>query len=164
MLSRKDQLLEIEAEEPEMLHSVLSKLPRPLNLDDLIRQTVELFKRHPPDDLPGRTWSRVSSNSVLKTTRDLKALHQQSLQDGERFFAKEAAEIRRHDILIQKQQQFQAVARRYQRPATLTSAAVLVALMAVFFRNGSLDATLPGWSSVVLGLQKVSEAWQRFAM
>lgn len=150
-----------------MLHSVLSKLPQPLNLDALITQTIALFAKYPPPKLPGRTWSRISNNSVLKTTRvDFDKLTQQSLEDGERFFENEAAEIRRRDALLLRKRQLEAVARRYRRPATFTSLAVLVAVVAVLFRG--YNAPLPvagGWTSAMLGLQQsAADLWQRFTI
>lgn len=164
-MSRKTELLEIEADEPEMLHSILSKLPKPLNLERLISRTVELFQQYPPPSLPGRAWAHVSSNSVLKTTQDFGKLSQQSLGDGEIFFQKEAAEIRRRDVLIQRQQQLRSLARRYRRPASWFSGAMFVAVLAFYFRGSTLPPTIlnavPAWSALQ---QRVLEIWQRFAI
>ena len=148
-----------------MLHSILSKLPKPLNLENLIGQTVELFQRHPPSRLPGRTWARISSNSVLKTTQNFHKLSQQTLEDGERFFANEAAEIRRRDALMQRQRQLQSLARRYRRPASWMGGAVFVAVMAFYIRGYSLSPAILGLTSAWPGLQqRVLEIWQRFTL
>ena len=148
-----------------MLHSILSKLPKPLNLENLISQTVDLFQRHPPSRLPGRTWAGISSNSVLKTTQNFHKLSQQTLQDGERFFANEAAEIRRRDILAQKQRQLQSLARRYRRPASWMGGAVFVAVMAFYFRSSNLSPAILSMTSLWPGFQhRVLEIWQRFAL
>lgn len=161
-MSRKDELLEIEADEPEMLHSILSKLPKPLNLEDLISRTVQLFQEYPPLRLPGRAWRHVSSNSVLKTTQDFHRLSQQSLADGEMFFTKEAAEIRRRDALVQRQRQLSLLARRYRRPASWFSGAVLVAVMAFYFRGTALSPAILGSMSALQ--QRLAEFWHRFSL
>ncbi|KAL8934249.1 MAG: hypothetical protein Q9211_005330, partial [Gyalolechia sp. 1 TL-2023] len=69
ILSRREELFEIPADEPEMLHSILSKLPKPLDLEALITQTTSLYMDFPPERLPFRSWARISPFSVLKTTR-----------------------------------------------------------------------------------------------
>ena len=148
-----------------MLHSILSKLPKPLNLENLIGQTVELFQRYPPSRLPGRTWARISSNSVLKTTQNFHTLSQQTLEDGERFFANEAAEIRRRDALMQRQRQLQSLARRYRRPASWMGGAVFVAVIAFYFRGSNMSPAILGLTSAWPGLQqRVLEIWQRFTL
>lgn len=96
VLSRRKELFEIPADEPEMLHSVLSKLPKPLDLEALISKTIELFKASPPEALSGRAWSRISPFSVLKTTRDLS--HRQTLQDGEDLFVMQQLQLRRIEL------------------------------------------------------------------
>ena len=96
VLSRRDELFEIPADEPEMLHSILSKLPKPLDLEALISKTVSLFDTHPPETLPSRTWAKVSYCSVLKTTRSLQV--DQGLQDGESFFDMQVIELRRQEL------------------------------------------------------------------
>lgn len=151
IISRKNELLEIEAEEPEMLHSILSKLPKPLDLEYLIRRTIELYQQHPPEKLPGRIWAHVSSSSVLKTTHDFHKLSQQSLQDGERWFDREATAIRRRDDLQAKKQRLKAIALRYRRPAAWTSAAVLVAIFAIYSRNTGLPPSIFRFGAALLG-------------
>lgn len=148
-----------------MLHSILSKLPKPLDLESLIRRTVELFSQYPPERLPGRTWFRISSNSVLKTTRDFYHLNKQTLQDGERFFVKEAAEIRRQEAFKRKQRQFQALVRRYKRPATWSTAAMFVALVAVYLSRYDLPRASLGLSSAYFGLQqRFIELWHYYTI
>lgn len=66
-MQRREELFEIPDDEPEMLHSILSKLPKPLDLEGLIRRTTDLLKRLPPESLS--TWRRISHISVLKTSR-----------------------------------------------------------------------------------------------
>ncbi|EMC96596.1 hypothetical protein BAUCODRAFT_51760, partial [Baudoinia panamericana UAMH 10762] len=130
VISRKQELLDFEADEPEMLYAVLSKLPKPLDLDELIQQTMAIFRAHPPESLPGMVWPQVSSNSVLKTTRDPRALSQQTLSDGERMFEKQAAELERAEFRKRTVLQMQQLARHYKRPAGLTGIAIAVAVLA----------------------------------
>ena len=118
-----------------MLHSILSKLPKPLDLEGLISKTRTLFTRYPPERLPNRAWSRVSSYSVLKTTRNPQALAAQTLAEGEQLYEKHAAEIRRHDMLVKVQQRTYALARKYRRPARWTGAAIAVAVVALYMRR-----------------------------
>ena len=148
-----------------MLHSILSKLPKPLDLENLVQHTVELFNKYPPERLPGWTWSRVSSNSVLKTTRDFNYLTKQTLQDGERFFSREAAEISRQEAFQRKQRQLQALARRYKKPVAWSSATIFVAIVAVCLRRYDLAPSSLGWTSAYVRLQqRLLELWQRFSI
>lgn len=137
-----------------MLHSILSKLPSPLNLDDLIARTAELFHSHPPERLRGFVWYRVSANSVLKTTRDTQKLAAQTLSDGERFFHKQADEIKRHDARSRNLQTARRLALQYRRPAILTGTAILVALLALYIRRPTPSShhVLLEWGSRALQL------------
>lgn len=144
-MSRKKELLEIDHDEPEMLHSILSKLPKPLDLEGLIRSTRALFRKYPPELLPNRVWRTVSPNSVLKTTRDPHVLAAQTLQDGERLFKKQSAEIQRQDAVKYAKQRIQALARRHRRLAQWTGAAILVAVLAMQFGRTSGSADFSGW-------------------
>lgn len=137
-MSRKEQLMEIESDEPDMLHATLSKLPKPLDLDALIKQAVDLFRQYPPEKLPGHAWWKISSSSVLKTTRDLDQLLNQTELDGMRFYQKEATELRRREALVRTQKQLRLLAYRYRRPATWTSAAVAIALIALYFGGSGI--------------------------
>ena len=96
VLSRRKELFDIPADEPDMLHSVLSKLPKPLDLESLISKTIDLFQAHPPEALSGCAWSRISPFSVLKTTRDLS--RRQTLQDGEDLFVMQQLQLRRKEL------------------------------------------------------------------
>lgn len=137
VMTRKKELLEIDHDEPEMLHSILSKLPKPLELENLIHGTRTLFGRYPPERLPNGAWRRVSSNSVLKTTPNPQALSMQSLREGEQLFEKHATEIRRYDALVSARKRIGALAYRYRRPARWTGAAVLIAVLALCMRGDS---------------------------
>lgn len=127
--------MELEAEEHDMLHSILSKLPKPLDLDALISRTSELFEQHPPNRLQGLSWFYISNNSVLKTTRDPQKLAKQTLHDGEVFFQRQATEISRHKSRMKAFQKARLLARKHRRPAVAAGTAVLVALLALYLRR-----------------------------
>ncbi|KAL2120507.1 hypothetical protein VTJ04DRAFT_4534 [Mycothermus thermophilus] len=66
--ARRDELFDTPAEDTDMLHFILSKLPSSLDVDGLITQAAQLFSEVPPERLP--SWKKgVSKWSVLKTER-----------------------------------------------------------------------------------------------
>ena len=95
ILSQRTELFKVPAEEPEMLHSILSKLPRPLEVEALISQTVQIFNKYPPESLLGFMWWRISTYSVLKTTRW--PLRDQTVRDGEKWFYRQSLQLRREE-------------------------------------------------------------------
>lgn len=96
ILSRREELFDIPADEPEMLHSILSRLPKPLDLEALISKTTTLFEKYPPEKLPIRAWTKIPYCSVLKTTRG--SLRTQTLKDGEVLFEMQILQLRREEI------------------------------------------------------------------
>ncbi|KAL6719849.1 GTPase-activating protein gyp8 [Lecanora helva] len=150
ILSRREELFEIPADEPEMLHSTLSKLPKPLDLELLISRTMTLFREHPPEELPARTWSKIPRNSVLKTTRALG--RDQSLQDGEGFFEMQALQIRRQDL----RQKAIMNLWKYRRPVGGFGLAVLVGLISIWLGRKGLE------SAPAFGLRRVKELFGFF--
>lgn len=148
-MSRKKELLAIPDDEPEMLHSTLSKLPKPLDLEGLIHRTQTLYKQHPPERLPFRAWRQVSSHSVLKTTRDPHTLAKQTLQQGEQLFKKQAAEVRRQDALNNIRQRIKILAYRYRRPVMWTGTAILVGFIGLYFQRAGATASIRTYSSLL---------------
>ena len=144
-----------------MLHSILSKLPKPLDLDALIAGSSELHRAHPPNRLSGLAWYQISSNSVLKTTRDPNALAKQTLQDGERFFERHAADIVTSEIRQKQLQRARVLAKRYQRPALATGTAIFAALLALYLRRsgGTPVESLVGLYHAGLVLQSRAAAF-----
>lgn len=153
VIARKSELMEIDADEPEMLGAVLSKLPKPLHLESLIQRTLDTFRKHPPDQLSGRVWERVSSHSVLKTTRDFQQLVNQTLEDGRLMFAKYDAEIKRKDAWMRQKQRARQMVKRYNRPATYTSLAVVFAVVAYLLRT-TCDARPASFLALSVGIQQ----------
>ncbi|KAF2805094.1 uncharacterized protein BDZ99DRAFT_424309 [Mytilinidion resinicola] len=130
VLARKDELLEIPPDEPEMLHSILCKLPKPLDLELLISNTTSLFDRHPPKSLSYRAWSRVSSYSVLKTTQIPSSVAKQTLEEGNTLFSKQEVEMRRAKAIQKAVNNVKRQAWLYRRPAGAFGLAVAVGLVA----------------------------------
>jgi TBC1 domain family member 20 len=140
VISRREELLDIPVEEPEMLHFTLSKLPQPLDLESLISKTMQLFNAHPPRKLPHRIWWNISSHSVLKTSRSLR--EKQSMKRAEELFAKQAAQLRREEL---QRKTLQAMW-KYRRPATSITLAVLAGLMSIWLVRNGHDRTL--WTCI----------------
>ena len=116
-----------------MLHSVLCKLPKPLNLESLIANSIALTREHPPESL--HAWSQVSSYSVLKTARSSSSAAQQSLAHGMILFLKQNAELRRAEMRQKALNQLWA----YRRPVGSVGLAVLVGVVAWWLRrNGGM--------------------------
>ncbi|KAJ9636697.1 GTPase-activating protein gyp8 [Coniosporium tulheliwenetii] len=143
ILSRKQELLEIDDDEPEMLHFTLSKLPNPLNLEHLISETVVLFEKYPPESLPFRAWRSISPYSVLKTTRDSRQLARQTLEDGQLFFDKQAAQMRRAQAMQQVMKDTKRLMWVYRRPAGTLSLTILIGLLALWFGKHSAAGNSP---------------------
>jgi TBC1 domain family member 20 len=140
VMSRREELLEIPIEEPEMLHFTLSKLPQPLDLEFLISRTMQLFSSHPPQRLPDLIWWKISSHSVLKTFRNPR--EKQSLKRGEELFVKQAAQLER-DELRKRALKFLW---RHRRPASITLT-VLAGFMSIWLARNGHDSTL--WAYLV---------------
>ena len=134
ILSRKDELLEIPADEPEMLHFTLSKLPSPLDVEDLIMRAKELFSEHPPEQLPFRAWSKISSYSVLKTTRG--SPRSQSILDGEELFRKQVSQLKTEEF----RQRVRSMLWKYRKPAGGIGLALAVALASVLIQRGASES------------------------
>jgi hypothetical protein len=131
VIQRSEELFETPADEPEMLHSILSKLPKPLDIEALIANTVALFQKHPPESL--RTWRSMSNSSVLRTARWPDQITTQSLEDGEMYFKKQVTELQwaeRRDMALK-------TVWKYRRPAGTIGLAVLVGVLSFWMRRSS---------------------------
>jgi hypothetical protein len=144
VLQRADELFEIPADEPEMLHAVLSKLPNPLDLDALISNTIKLFEEHPPETL--RAWRTISKSSVLKTARLGDQVSTQSLEDGEEYFKKQVRELQ----WAEQRNKVLTTMWKYRRPARTIGLALLVGVLSFYLRRSSgfsgLLGAFWGWS------------------
>ncbi|KFY15838.1 hypothetical protein V492_01731 [Pseudogymnoascus sp. VKM F-4246] len=129
VLSRSEELFDTPADEPEMLHSILSKLPKPLNLEQLISDTTNLLEQHPPESL--LLWSKISQSSVLKTARSTEEVAKQSLQDGQIYFEKQVKELQwaeRREKLVKQLW-------KNKNPAIIIGVGVLVGLLSYHMRK-----------------------------
>ena len=145
VLQRADELFEIPSDEPEVLHSVLSKLPNPLDIEALIQGTIKLFEEHPPETL--RSWRSISNSSVLKTVRSAEQAARQSLEDGRMFFDKQVKELQ----WAEKREKALAAMWKYRRPARTVGLAILVGVLSYWLQRRSggvsgLLGTIWGWS------------------
>ncbi|CAZ86023.1 unnamed protein product [Tuber melanosporum] len=123
VLRRRDELFEIPDDEPEILHSILSKLPKPLDLDDLISRAVSLLEQQPPESLS--TWHKVSSRSVLKTSRSLDQ-SPPSLSHAEKLFNQQWREL---EWARKRKVMFKAIAKKGR--ITLLGLTLLVGTSAI---------------------------------
>ncbi|KAK6512799.1 hypothetical protein TWF506_008965 [Arthrobotrys conoides] len=106
VMSRREELFDIPDTEPEMLHSILCKLPKPLDLEGLISKAIDLQSTHPPHTL--RIWSKVPSSSVLKTFKSpvrsssvVRKNVKRDLLRGEALFKKQARQLSREQFKTQ---------------------------------------------------------------
>ncbi|KAL8660325.1 MAG: hypothetical protein Q9202_006667 [Teloschistes flavicans] len=129
ILSRREELFEISSDDSDMLHFVLSKLPKPLDLETLITQTMSLYTDHPPETLPYRAWARISPYSVLKTARA--DFRQQTLSDGVELFQRQVTQLRNDEM----REQAKAMLWKYRRPAGQVGLAVFVGVLAFWLRK-----------------------------
>jgi len=129
VLQRANELFETPADEPEMLHSILCKLPQPLDIEALIQNTTTLFARHPPESLG--TWRTVPRYSVLRTARSLNESVKQTLEDGEAFFEKQVKEL----AWIEKRERIWKRVYQYQKPAGTVGVAVLIGVASFYLRR-----------------------------
>jgi len=148
MISRRVELLDIPLEEPEMLHFTLSKLPQPLNLEALILGALDLFKHNPPESLPRFAWWRLSSLSVLKTSRSLKQPH--TLEEAEVLFSKQAQALHREEL----REKGMAFVVKNKRPIVTVSSALLIGIISFWLRRNGNDRLI--WSLFL----RTTEYWK----
>ncbi|KAJ4390704.1 GTPase-activating protein gyp8 [Gnomoniopsis smithogilvyi] len=140
VLNRRAELFETEPDEPEMLHSILSKLPQPLNLEALITSTSQLFDRYPPEKL-GSAWNAgISEHSVLKTARSTQTCAGQSEAVGGYFFTQQVLELQR----AERMERVLNTLWKYRRPAGAAGVAVLVTVLAYWLRRSTVPSGMLG--------------------
>ncbi|GAB1318799.1 GTPase-activating protein gyp8 [Madurella fahalii] len=167
---RRAELFETPPDEPEMLHSILSKLPVPLDLEGLIAEAGELERRFPPERLPA--WRRISRWSVLKTARGSSSRRNRGggqggggevdrvdgEEQGREFFERQVRELRR----AEQKDKMKKWVWRHRRPVGTVGIAILVGVLAVLLRRyaGPGSASLPG--PLVSGLGYASALLERW--
>jgi len=142
VMLRRDELMDIDKAEPEMLYAVLSKLPKGLDVEVLVTRAEELRKRFPPEKLPWGAWRKVSTVSVLKTTADVEDVRRQSLEMGERWLELLTVEVEKAEKRKKMIADFKKRAIKYRRPAGAVTLAVLVGVISLWLgRNGPTNAS-----------------------
>lgn len=148
VLSRREELLNIEKEDEDILHVMLSKLPQPFDVEFHIARSVELYERLHPGSLASWEWWRISPSSVLKTSATLSDIQRLTLEDGEHYFAQQEKELRRQryqrKVLQQATRSFKHVGMRlwYYRRFGVVGLAIVVGTYALWLgRDGGFDAT-----------------------
>jgi hypothetical protein len=141
--ARRTELFDTPPDEPEMLHSILSKLPVPLDIEGLIAQAVRLQAEFPPEKLPA--WRKgVSRWSVLKTGRRRRG--EESVEQGRVWFERQVRELKWQET----RERAGKWVWKHRRPAGMVGAAVLVGALAVLLRRGPLPGPAVsglGWVS-----------------
>ncbi|KAK3905452.1 rab-GTPase-TBC domain-containing protein [Staphylotrichum tortipilum] len=132
--SRREELFEVPREEPEILHSILSKLPAHLDLDALVTDAAALWDKFPPEKLAG--WRGVSRWSVLKTggcvARDGEKEVVPTAEQGRVWFERQVREL----VWRKRRERVSGWLWKHRRPVRAVGVAVLVALVAVWLRRG----------------------------
>lgn len=140
IIGRRDEILDIPASEQDMLLFKLSKLPQPLDLQELIDRCLKIFSSCPPERLPGRAWRSISAYSVLKTSRtDLRG---QSLERGRELFAQQAKQLQREELVIKVMKQV----KKNRRPIISFGATLLVGVLSYYLRRNGHDRVL--WATL----------------
>lgn len=135
-ISRRSELLELEPDESDILTYMIAKLPQTLDIDTLATDTVRLFQSHPPESLRGFLWWRLSSYSVLKTSRDIQTL--QPLEHAEALGHKQIQQLRSEELMTKRI----LLLRKYRRPLTSLTAALFVGVVSVYLRRTGQDQSL----------------------
>ena len=131
IIERKSELLNIEPDDPDILYSVLCKIPQHLDLERLISSAITLRESHPPESI--RSWRMISRYSVLKTARSAGEAASQTSNDGATFFRKQSSQLG----LMELRQKARSLVLKYKRPIGTASLAILVGILSWWMsRNG----------------------------
>ncbi|KAM0472868.1 hypothetical protein ACHAPX_008545 [Trichoderma viride] len=127
VIDRREEILEID--EPDMLQVILGRVPLDLDLDALIKRSVDLFTQNPPENL--RSWHHISPSSVLKTSRDVDESARQTIEDGHHYFEKQVKEIQWEELTMGVRRKIWL----YRRPARFIGTAIMVGVVAFYLRR-----------------------------
>ena len=143
VLLRKNELFEIPADEPEMLYSMLCKLPKPLDLGRLLMLSNKLYERFPPESLSG--WRGIPNSSVLKTALNLDELSSQTLEYGKAAFDKQVLDLKR----AEQRRRLKEMIWKYRRPVGSIGLTVLVGVLSWYIRRNGYGIRLPGFEGLL---------------
>lgn len=143
VLSRREELLEIEKEDVDIFHAVLGKLPQPFDLEFHIARADELHEWLSPQLLRSWAWWKLPSSSVLKATRTPFDMRRLTLEDGEALYRQQEIQMKRKQALQQALQQALKTMKRvklqlwYYRQSSALGLAIAAAVYALWLgRNG----------------------------
>ncbi|KAI4650035.1 uncharacterized protein J4E78_008316 [Alternaria triticimaculans] len=146
VLSKREELLEYEKEDEDILYVMLGKLPEPFDVEFHIARTVELYERLPPASLNSWEWWRISSSSVLKSSATNNSLRHLTLEDGEMLFLQQEQDLRRAQTLRQAVKTIHYIKLRvwHHRRYGAVGLAVVVGAYALWLgRNGGYNTGFP---------------------
>jgi hypothetical protein len=112
VLSRREEMLDIDKEDEDIMHAVLGKLPEPFDVEFHIARSVELYERLAPEKLGSWAWWRISSSSVLKTSSTLSELNTMALEEAEQLLQQQEKEVRRQQAFKKAVMQTKYIKRR----------------------------------------------------
>ncbi|KIX06310.1 uncharacterized protein Z518_04285 [Rhinocladiella mackenziei CBS 650.93] len=133
MMSRRAELLEMPADQSDILTFMISKLPPALDIDALVLDALQLFRNHPPERLHGFIWWRLSPYSVLKTSRCIK--NPQALGDAELLCQKQIRQIQSEELMRRRAK----LLFKYRRSALAMTATILVGGLSIWLRRNGQD-------------------------
>ncbi|EXJ61471.1 uncharacterized protein A1O5_11787 [Cladophialophora psammophila CBS 110553] len=137
-ISRRSELLEMPADQSDILTFVISKLPQTFDIDARIQDAVALFRHHPPQSLPGFIWWRLSRYSVLKTSRSV--TQPQSLDEAKIFCHKQIQQLHSHELMRKRA----LLLYKHRKSAASVTAVLLVGVLSIWLRKTGHDRIL--WS------------------
>lgn len=140
VINSREKLLELESGDHDMLHFTLSKLAQSLHVQALVDRSLEIYKAHPPETLPGRVWRRLSSYSVLKTSRE--GLREQSLAEARSLYDKQSRLLALEEMSSKTIKQMH----KNRRPIISFGATVIVGVLSYYLRKNGHDRAL--WSTL----------------
>lgn len=152
VISRRKELLEID--EPDMLNFQLTKLPQPLDLQMYINEALGLFKKHPPEGLPGFVWWKLPSSSVLKTSRALEKPH--TLKEAEVIFQLQSKQLERDKKRKDFQRKMSVSLKKNRRHVVSVTAVLFVGCIAIWMRRTGNDQLVMGVFATL-----TRSSWQR---
>lgn len=150
VLSRRDEILDIDRDDEDIMSAILGKLPDPFDVEFHIARAVELYERLPPASLQSWEWWRISSSSVLKTSPTPADLAHTPIQAGEALLKRQEAEIRLH-VAVERAALRATLLKRhlwmYRRQSGVVLA-VAVGLYALWLGRGTALAAWPGLAAL----------------
>jgi hypothetical protein len=146
VLSKREELLEFDKEDEDILYVMLGKIPEPFDVEFHIARTVELYERLPPASLNSWEWWRISSSSVLKSSATNTSLRSLTLEDGETLFSHQEQDLRREQTLRRAVKTIKYIKLRlwYHRRYGAVGLAMMVGAYALWLgRNGDHSRGYP---------------------